>query len=119
MKVIELLLQGKKVWDINKNGYYWMDKDDMMYTNINTKETEHIMTINFLFREGKEYTEDKNIKYFWSFKGCLFELYREPSFTIGCNDIRGCNDRICMYCPLHNRDGRVGTNEGEIHKVKY
>ena len=23
MKVIELLLQGKKVWDINKNGYFY------------------------------------------------------------------------------------------------
>ena len=119
MKVIELLLQGKKVWDINKNGYYWLDENELMYTDIN-KKTEYIRNVfpNFLFREGEEY-EKLKIKYFWSFKGELFELYKSPSFTIGCNDVRGCDKRICKFCPLHNEDGRVPTSSGEIHKIKY
>ena len=120
MKVVELLLQGKKVWDINKRGYYWLDGDELMCTNINTGETERLRNVfaNFLFREGEEYKELKT-KYFWSFEGVLFELYKAPSFTIGCIDVKGCNERICTCCPLHNDDGSVPTSSGEIHKIKY
>ena len=120
MKVIELLLQGKKVWHINKNGYYWIDENSIIYTDINTKESEYLRSVftKFLFREGEEYKELK-IKYFWSFEGELFELYKEPSFTIGCNDVRGCDKRICTFCPLHDKDGSVSTSSGELHKIKY
>ena len=52
MKILELLLQNKKVWNINMCGYYWLNGDNMMYTNINTKETEYIINEDIMMKHA-------------------------------------------------------------------
>ena len=74
MKVIELLLQDKKVWDKNKMGYYSLDGNVIIWKDVVSKgsyiriwkdvfyKDECIrkltsVDMNFLLEEGEEYVE--------------------------------------------------------------
>ena len=74
MKVIELLLQDKKVWDKNKTGYYSLDGNVIIWKDVASKgayiriwkdvfyKDECIrkltsVDMNFLLEEGEEYIE--------------------------------------------------------------
>ena len=61
MKVIELLMEGRKVWDINKKGYFVLneDKTRLYYIDINTKRQKCYPTIklSLALREGEVYKE--------------------------------------------------------------
>ena len=74
MKVIELLLQDKKVWDKNKMGYYSLDGNVIIWKDVVSKgayiriwkdvfyKDEYIrkltsVDMNFLLEEGEEYVE--------------------------------------------------------------
>ena len=61
MKVIELLMQGNKVWDKDKKGYFELDQDRkrLYFTDINTKRrrTNPTITLDLALREGEIYEE--------------------------------------------------------------
>ena len=61
MKVIELLMEGHKVWDINKQGYFVLNenKDRLYFIDINTKRRKCYTTIKLTLalREGEIYKE--------------------------------------------------------------
>ena len=61
MKVIELLMQGNKVWDKDKKGYFELDQDRkrLYFTDINTKRrrTNPTIALDLALREGEIYEE--------------------------------------------------------------
>ena len=61
MKVIELLLQDKKVWDKNKTGYYSLDGNVIIWKDVFYKDEcirkLTLVDMNFLLEEGEEYVE--------------------------------------------------------------
>ena len=61
MKVIELLIQGNKVWDKDKKGYFELDQDRkrLYFTDINTKRrrTNPTIALDLALREGEIYEE--------------------------------------------------------------
>ena len=61
MKVIELLMQGEKVWDKDKKGYFELDqrRKRVYFTDIDTKRRKtypHIV-LELALREGEIYEE--------------------------------------------------------------
>ena len=69
MKVIELLMQGNKVWNKDKEGYFELDqrRNRLYFTDINTKrrKTYPNIVLELALREGEIYTETecKNIPF--------------------------------------------------------
>ena len=69
MKVIELLMQGEKVWNKDKKGYFELDqrRNCLYFTDINTKrrKTYPNIVLQLALREGEIYTETecKNIPF--------------------------------------------------------
>ena len=61
MKVIELLMQGNKVWNKDKEGYFELDqrRNRLYFTDINTKrrKTYPQIVLELALREGEIYTE--------------------------------------------------------------
>ena len=62
MKVIELLMQGYKVWDKDKKGYFELDqyRKRLYFTDINTKRrrTNPTIALDLALREGEIYEEE-------------------------------------------------------------
>ena len=61
MKVIELLMQGEKVWNKDKEGYFELDqrRNRLFFTDLNTKRRKvypHII-LELALREGEIYEE--------------------------------------------------------------
>ena len=61
MKVIELLMQGEKVWNKDKEGYFELDqrRNRIYFTDLNTKRRKvypHII-LELALREGEIYKE--------------------------------------------------------------
>ena len=60
MKVIELLMQGEKVWNKDKEGYFELDqrRNCLYFTDINTKrrKTYPNIVLELALREGEIYT---------------------------------------------------------------
>ena len=60
MKVIELLMQGNKVWNKDKEGYFELDqrRNRLYFTDINTKrrKTYPQIVLELALREGEIYT---------------------------------------------------------------
>ena len=61
MKVIELLMQGEKVWNKDKDGYFELDqrRKRLYFTDINTKRrrTNPHIALELALREGEIYEE--------------------------------------------------------------
>lgn len=97
MKVIELLLQGKKVWNRKHTGYYELGKRDndpvLIHKDKETDEVineyNNIINLDVALREGEEYTKPK-VKYIVTYKDCMMALRNEPSQVIECIDIDQC-----------------------------
>ena len=128
MKVIELLLQGKEVWDKKHTGYYELDKRDnkpvLVYKD---KETDkvinkfyNIISLDVALREGEEYTKPK-IKYIVTYKGYMMALRNNPSQVIECINVDKCiiKPNNCKDCPFSSRNGGVNLNDCKIHKIEY
>ena len=127
MKVIELLFQGKKVWDKKHTGYYELDKrDNMPFLAYKDKETDKVINkhysigLDVALREGEEYTEPK-VKYIVTYKGYMMALRNKPSKVIECKDVYQCivKPKNCRDCPFSNRNGGVNLNDCKIHKIEY
>ena len=128
MKVIELLLQGKKVWDKKHTGYYELDKRDnkpvLVYKD---KETDkvinkfyNIISLDVALREGEEYTIPK-VKYIVTYEGYMIALKYEPSQVMECIDVAQCIVRpnSCYDCPFNEINGGANLNDCKIHKIEY
>ena len=63
MKVIELLMQGEKVWNKDKEGYFELDqrRKRVYFTDIKTKrrKTYPNIVLELALREGEIYKEGK------------------------------------------------------------
>ena len=61
MKVIELLMQGNKVWNKDKDGYFELDQriNRLYFTDINTKrrKTYPQIVLQLTLREGEIYED--------------------------------------------------------------
>ena len=127
MKVIELLLQGKKVWDKKHTGYYELGKHDnnpvLVYKD---KETDKVINkyysigLDIAFREGEEYTKPR-AKYIVTYKGYMMALRNNPSQVIECINVDKCiiKPNNCKDCPFSSRNGGVNLNDCKIHKIEY
>ena len=113
MNVIELLLQGKKVWDKKHTGYYELDKHDnkpvLVYKDEETNEVinkYYIINLDLALREGEEYTEPK-VKYIVTYKDYMIALKYEPSQVMECIDVAQCIVRpnSCQDCPFNEMNG--------------
>ena len=127
MKVIELLLQGKKVWDKKHTGYYELDKrDNKPFLVYKDKETNKVINkyysigLDIALREGEEYTEPK-VKYIVTYKDYMIALKYEPSQVMECIDVAQCIVRpdSCQDCPFNEMNGGVNLNDCKIHKIEY
>ena len=127
MKVIELLLQGKKVWDKKHTGYYELDKrDNKPFLVYKDKETNKVINkyysigLDIALREGEEYTEPK-VKYIVTYKDYMIALKYEPSQVMECIDVDQCIIRPnnCKDCPFNEMNGGVNLNDCKIHKIEY
>ena len=127
MKVIELLLQGKKVWDKKHTGYYELDKhDNMPFLAYKDKETDKVINkyysigLDIAFREGEEYTKPR-AKYIVTYKGYMMALRNNPSQVIECINVDKCiiKPNNCKDCPFNEMNGGVNLNDCKIHKIEY
>ena len=127
MKVIELLLQGKKVWDKKHTRYYELDKrDNKPFLVYKDKETNKVINkyysigLDIALREGEEYTEPK-VKYIVTYKDYMIALKYEPSQVMECIDVDQCIIRPnnCEDCPFNEMNGGVNLNDCKIHKIEY
>lgn len=66
MKVIDLLIQGKKVAVEGKNGYYYMEGNKILFHDLNSGEVwdNFFISNSYLLEEGQEFSVNKydNIK---------------------------------------------------------
>ena len=66
MKVIELLMQGNKVWNKDKEGYFELDqrRNRLYFTDINTKrrKTYPQIVLQLALREGEIYKEEDTMR---------------------------------------------------------
>ena len=127
MKVIELLFQGKKVWDKKHTGYYELDKhDNMPFLAYKDKETDKVINkyysigLDIAFREGEEYTKPR-AKYIVTYKGYMMALRNNPSQVIECINVDKCiiKPNNCKDCRFSSRNGGGNLNDCKIHKIEY
>lgn len=127
MKVIEMLLQGKKVWNRKHTGYYELNKrDNKPFLVYKDKETDKVIDkyysigLDIALRECEEYIKPK-IKYIVTYKDYMIALKYEPSQVMECIDIDQCIIRPdnCKDCPFNEINGGVNLNDCKIHKIEY
>lgn len=123
MKVIELLLQGKKVWDEYKKGYYFLENDRLYYHGLNKNgdiSYEHIM-MDLAMRKGEEYIS-KQEAYFISYNRELFRLESkyEKGDIITCGNINDCREDLdCDECVFGGHCNVKLDDRFEFHKIEY
>ena len=124
MKVIDLLLQDKRVWDDNKTGYYYLQDGFLKYSPINNKaSTVKCSYINLCLalREGEEYIES-NHKYIIIYKDKLYLLKNKPieDKLLSCKDMEFCS-ASCYECSLHSRDSflQIDNDKVKFYDIEY
>lgn len=122
MRVIELLLQGKKVKD--GDGYIKLDNDKIYrYRFDKCSKTEEVICSTDLLKEGEEYIEPK-ILYIVTCEGYVGGLNRKKVLPIlQCSDYKwNClteDESLshCDNCPF-NHDG-IEKEKCKITKIEY